>query len=82
MSERPLSAAAVARDILGRSPSWFYAHRADLESAGFPPPLPVVNRYDPEAVRIWMRRASGLDPQDNGKVADRAILDRLFGDAA
>ena len=84
MTARPLSAAAVAREILGRSPSWFYQHRADLEAAGFPCPLPVVNRYDPEAVRAWMRRSSGLDPQDNaaGKMASRAILDRLLGDAA
>lgn len=79
---RPLSAAAVARLILGRSPSWFYSHRDELEKAGFPQPLPVVNRYDPEAIKAWMRKSSGLDPIDNDRLASRVILDRLLGDAA
>lgn len=77
MNDRPLSAAAVARQILGRSPSWFYSHRADLEAAGFPKPLPVLNRYDPAAVKAWLHGKA-----DNDDDRDGAILEGLCGDAA
>jgi predicted DNA-binding transcriptional regulator AlpA len=46
-------AAAVAKR-LGRSRSWFYEHRAELERCGFPLPLPVVRRWNPPAVDAWV----------------------------
>jgi hypothetical protein len=51
MSEKPISGARVAREMLSRSPAWFTMHRAELERAGFPKALPVLNAYYPPAVR-------------------------------
>lgn len=61
-TERPISAARVARDLLGKSPGWFYAHRTDLEARGFPKPVPVIGRYWPPAVRAWLDRTGGTLP--------------------
>jgi hypothetical protein len=65
MTDRPISAARVAKDLLGKSPGWFYAHRPELEAAGFPKPLPVIGRYWPPAVQVWLDRNGGKLP-DNG----------------
>jgi hypothetical protein len=48
--EKPISGARVAREMLGRSPAWFTQHRPELEKAGFPKPLPVLNAYMPSVV--------------------------------
>lgn len=51
---RPISAARVAKEMLGRSPGWFALHRAELERHGFPKPLPVLSTYLPGAVQAWL----------------------------
>jgi predicted DNA-binding transcriptional regulator AlpA len=48
----PIDAAGAARK-LGRSRSWFYEHREELEKKGFPPPIPVSKRWDPGAIDAW-----------------------------
>lgn len=54
VSDRPISAAQVAKELLNRSPAWFYIHRPDLEQAGFPKPIPVHGGYLPSKVRAWL----------------------------
>lgn len=48
-----LNATQVARR-LGRSRSWFYEHRAELERASFPQPVPIVDRWNPKAIDDWV----------------------------
>lgn len=76
MSEKPISAARVARDMLGRSPAWFTQHRADLEKAGFPRPLPVLHSYLPSAVRAWLDSQGAAAPKSDS--FDKG-LERLLG---
>jgi hypothetical protein len=70
MSERPISGARVAKEMLGMSPAWFTLHRAELEKMGFPTPIPVLNRYLPSAVQEWLvmkgRAAPKSDSFDRG----------------
>lgn len=63
MSEKPISGARVAKELLGRSPAWFTQHRGELEAAGFPKALPVLHSYLPSAVRAWLDRAGGEAPK-------------------
>ncbi|TSD87034.1 hypothetical protein FFK22_019275 [Mycobacterium sp. KBS0706] len=65
---RVLSAAQVAA-YLGRSLTWFSEHRAELEAAGFPPPLPLIGGFDKRAIDQWLDRNSGMIP-DNPAVED------------
>ncbi|MEO1065429.1 MAG: helix-turn-helix domain-containing protein [Actinomycetota bacterium] len=55
---RGLTAAEVAK-LLGRSRSWFYAHRDRLEAAGFPKPNRITGRWDRRAVDRWCDRFGG-----------------------
>jgi predicted DNA-binding transcriptional regulator AlpA len=63
-SKRMISAAEVAAR-LGRSRSWFYQRRADLERQGFPCPHPIVGRWDAHAVERWLD--SSFDPTPSAK---------------
>lgn len=76
MNDRPISAARVAKDLLGKSPGWFYAHKTELEAVGFPKPLPVVKRYWPAAVRAWLDKAGGKLPDAGNSKAPwkRAVV--------
>lgn len=65
MSDRPISGAQVAKEMLGRSPSWFVQHRADLERAGFPKALPVLHSYLPSAVRAWLDSQGAAAPKSD-----------------
>ena len=47
-------------DYLGRSLSWFQAHRPDLERNGFPQPVPFIGSWDRRAVDHWLDRQGGL----------------------
>ena len=73
-SRQTLTAFEVSR-ILGRSPAWFRRHRPDLEAAGFPRPLPVVNRYRAEAVTAWLDGAGGMGAKSQS--AFEAGIERL-----
>jgi hypothetical protein len=70
---------------LRRTSAWFYAHRDDLEVAGFPKPVPVVGRYNIAAVQAWLDRTGGAPvdspANDDPIMADREALDRRFGHA-
>jgi predicted DNA-binding transcriptional regulator AlpA len=46
--------------LLGRSPSWFYAHRASLEQTGFPKRDPLLGRWHRAAVESWLARRAGV----------------------
>ena len=66
MNDKPVSAARMARDQLGRSPAWFSQHKAELEAAGFPKPLPVLGTYRPSAVQAWLDSQAGTGAQSRG----------------
>lgn len=72
-----IDARAVAKR-LGRSLSWFYAQRAELERAGFPPPLPVTRRWNATAIDAWRGCQSRMPAAAAAHVADKE-LDALFG---
>ena len=61
--EKPISAARMARTMLGRSPGWLREHRGQLEAAGFPKPLPVLGTYLPSQVRLWLDRPAAPAPK-------------------
>jgi hypothetical protein len=65
MTEKPISGARVARELLNRSPSWFTQHRAALEKAGFPRPLPVLHSYLPSAVHAWLVSQGAAAPKSD-----------------
>lgn len=54
----------VAR-LLRRSVSWLSENRAELEQNGFPKRVPVIDRYDPVAIRAWLDRQA--NPAANGR---------------
>mgnify|MGYP005856251351 CR=1 FL=1 len=56
---RGLTASEVAT-LLGRSRSWFYAHRDRLEAAGFPKPNRITGRWDRVAIDTWCDRFDAL----------------------
>lgn len=60
---KPISAARMARDMLGRSPTWFSQHRQELEAAGFPKALPVLGTYNPASVQAWLDSQGGQGAQ-------------------
>lgn len=45
---------------IGRSLTWFAEHRVELERAGFPTPLPLVDGYDRVAIDAWLDNLGGL----------------------
>lgn len=72
-----LDAPGVARK-LNRSRSWFHEHRRELESRGFPRPIPVVGRWDEAAIDNWISGARKLErsvQQDDA----RRRCDAAFG---
>ncbi len=58
----PSDAAAA----LGRSARWLARHRAALEAAGFPAPLPMRLGYDPDAVRAFIERRRAAEANPDG----------------
>lgn len=71
-----LDASEVAKR-LGRSRSWFYDHQKELDAAGFPRPLPVVDRWDPAAIDAWLAAQRGLAAaacKDEARRARRAAF--------
>lgn len=54
MPDRLTWSSADVAAALGHGLGWFYQNVRRLRAAGFPPPLPVVRRYDPAAVRAWI----------------------------
>ena len=67
--------------LLGRTVPWLHRHIRRLrDQHGFPRPLPVINRYDRQAVRAWIyRQQTGTtDSHGNPPSADphwTALLD-------
>jgi predicted DNA-binding transcriptional regulator AlpA len=45
--------------LIGRSVSWFYAHRKDLERAGFPKKDRLVGGWYRTAVEDWLVKRAG-----------------------
>lgn len=64
MTDALLTIREVCR-LLRRTSGWFYAHRGELEAKGFPPPVPVVGRYDGRAIAAWLDRQSGQGPSSD-----------------
>lgn len=69
----PMPAHRIAKEYLGRSVVWFRQHRAELEAAGFPKPLPVTGLYDPAHVLAW-RQAQFKMTASQASTADLAGL--------
>jgi len=67
---RLLTASALAR-YLGRSPSWFYSHEAELRKKGFPDRIRSMNAWDKSAVDAWLDRQSGLLPASDAQPASK-----------
>jgi hypothetical protein len=59
-----LTAAQLAREMLKRTPGWFYAHRKKLESEGFPKPIPIVGKYHRDAAQAWLDKNGGKLPDN------------------
>jgi predicted DNA-binding transcriptional regulator AlpA len=69
MTAAPLPRLLTVRDVcrmLRRTSGWFYKHREELEAAGFPKPVPVIGRYDAEAIDAWLKTLRGLDSTNEG----------------
>lgn len=45
---------------LNKGVAWFYAHRSDLEAAGFPRFDDLLGGRDANAIEAWMDSRSGL----------------------
>jgi hypothetical protein len=52
---------AETASYLGRSPTWLAEHRAELEAAGFPKPIPLIGTRDRKAIDAWLDLQGGLD---------------------
>lgn len=60
--------------ILGRSRSWLYARKRQLEKLGFPQPHPLIGRYDRALVEKWVDGQSFLStPSTLGNPFDEAF---------
>jgi hypothetical protein len=59
---------------LGVTPSAFRELVADLESVGFPKPLPVVGNYSIEAVDRWIDERAGIIDDESPQGAEAAML--------
>ena len=57
-SKQLIGGHAVAR-LIGRSPSWFYEHRVELEKAGFPRRDDLLGGWHQEAITAWLARRAG-----------------------
>lgn len=73
----PIDVAGAARK-LGRSRSWFYQHRDELEKRGFPAPIPVSKRWDPDAIDAWKARQARMAQAIHAHAAEPAV-DDAFG---
>jgi predicted DNA-binding transcriptional regulator AlpA len=63
---RLISGPGVAR-LIGRSPSWFYQHRVELEKAGFPRRDDLLGGWHQEAISAWLARRARTDaPSPSG----------------
>lgn len=60
---RYIDTESVAK-ILGRSRTWFYVRRKNLEKLGFPKPHPVIRRYDSTLIHRWVDGQSFLSHPD------------------
>ncbi len=56
---RLMSDADVAR-LLDKSVSWLQYNRKKLEKRGFPKKLPIINKYDPYAIKLWLDEWAGI----------------------
>lgn len=72
-----LNAKGVAKK-LGCSRSWFYAHRKELEARGFPTALPVLKRWNEDAIDAWIERQSKMVVAASAHVGEKQF-DALFG---
>ena len=52
---------AETASYIGRSPTWLTEHRAELEAAGFPKPLPLIGTRDRKAIDLWLDAQGGLE---------------------
>lgn len=73
----PIDATGAAR-MLGRSRAWFYAHLDELAKRGFPEPLPISRRWDPDAIDAWKARFRRTGDAVRAYAEDAGI-DSLFG---
>jgi hypothetical protein len=51
---------AETASYIGRSLTWFTEHLPELEAAGFPPKLPIIDLRDRAAVDRWLDAQGGL----------------------
>ena len=51
-----------AAEIMGRSLAWFYAHRAELEKAGFPKRDKLLAGWHRAAIEAWLAHRAGVAP--------------------
>jgi len=70
----PLPMYRMVKDLLGRTPGWFRAHKDELEKAGFPKPLPVTGLYDPQHVIAWRQAQFTITSRGQAAPADLASL--------
>ena len=60
MTREPLLTKHGVAERLYHTLHWFAYHRAKLEAAGFPPPVPACGeRWDPQAIDNWIARQRG-----------------------
>lgn len=69
-----LRAAGVGR-LLGRSATWFYQHRAELERAGLPAKDRLLGGWHRHAVEAWVASRAGT-VQSLGLDAEREAMRR------
>lgn len=72
-----LNAKGVAKK-LGVSRSWFCVHREELEARGFPAKLPVLKRWNEDAIDAWLARQSKMVAAASVHVGEKQF-DALFG---
>jgi predicted DNA-binding transcriptional regulator AlpA len=77
LPRRLLLAEEVAR-LLRLTPRVFRRRRAELEAAGFPPPLPgLPDRWDRAAIEAWLdRQIPAAAPQDPARALERTLISR------
>jgi hypothetical protein len=51
---------AESAAYIGRSSTWFQEHLPELEAAGFPRKLPIVDLRDRAAIDRWLDEQGGL----------------------
>ena len=61
---------------LNKGVAWFYAHRNELEAAGFPRFDDLLGGRDANAIEAWFDRRSGLGQAAND---EKALLEAING---